>query len=66
MARAISTVQRRLLGYPETATYLGISIRAAKQLASEGRLPKVLIGHRVLFDVDDLDLFVDRLKRGVR
>ncbi|RNL61011.1 DNA-binding protein [Nocardioides marmoriginsengisoli] len=64
MPRAIPTVQRRLLGYPEVATYLGISVRAAKELAHEGKLLKVLIGHRVLFDVVDVDHFIEQIKRA--
>ena len=64
MSRAIPTVQRRLLGYPEVAAYLSISLRAAKELAATGQLPKVLIGHRVLFDVIDVDLFIERTKRA--
>lgn len=64
MSRAIPTIQRRLLGYPELAAYLGISLRAAKGLASDGAIQKVLIGHRVLFDMVDVDSFIDRTKRA--
>jgi excisionase family DNA binding protein len=62
MSRALPTIERRLLGYPLVAAYLGISLRGAKQLAADGEIRKILIGHRVLFDVRDLDSYIDRVK----
>jgi excisionase family DNA binding protein len=56
--------ERRLLDYAHLAAYLSISIRAAKQLAADGAIRKVLIGHRVLFDVQDVDAYIERVKRG--
>lgn len=64
MSRALPTVQRRLLDYPGLAAYLSISLRSAKQLAHDGKIPKVLIGSRVLFDVDDVNVFVEKTKRA--
>lgn len=53
---------KRMLNYSELAYYLGISERGAKQLAADGEIRKVLIGSRVLFDVQDVDAFIDRIK----
>lgn len=64
MARAVPTIERRLLGYPQVAIYLGISVRSAKDLAATGKLTKVLIGHRVLFDREDIDAYIERVKRA--
>lgn len=64
MSRALPTVQRRLLDYPGVAAYLSISLRSAKQLAHDGKLQKVLIGNRVLFDVQDVDVFIEQTKRA--
>lgn len=64
MSRALPSVERRMLKYADAAVYLGISLRSMKQLAADGKVPKVLIGHRVLFDREDLDAFIDRLKRA--
>lgn len=58
------TFERRLLPYAGAATYLGISLRAMKQLAADGKVPKTTIGHRVLFDREDLDRFIERVKRS--
>lgn len=54
--------QRRLLSYAEAADYLSVSRRTVTSLATAGELPRVNIGHRVLFDVTDLDAYVQRLK----
>lgn len=62
MSRAIPTIERRMYDYKSAALYLGISLRGMKGLAAEGKIRKVLIGHRVLFDKQDLDSFIDRTK----
>lgn len=62
MTRALPPIERRLLSYDAARTYLGISLRAMKQLAADGEIRKTLIGHRVLFDVRDIDEFVERAK----
>ncbi len=56
--------ERRLLDYKRLAAYLGISLRGAKQLAAEGQILKVQIGHRVLFDRDDVDAYIERIKKA--
>lgn len=56
--------ERRLLDYTRTAAYLGVSLRSAKQLAADGHIRKVQIGHRVLFDKADLDAYVERMKKA--
>lgn len=55
--------ERRLLDYTRLAGYLGISLRSAKQLAADGEIRKVQIGHRVLFDRADVDAYIERLKK---
>lgn len=64
MTRPLPTYERRLLPYAGAATYLGISLRAMKELAAKGSVPKTQIGHRVLFDREDLDAFIERVKRA--
>lgn len=64
MTRALPTFERRLLPYAGAAAYLGISLRSMKQLAADGQIPKVLIGHRVLFDRSDIDSYIERIKRS--
>lgn len=57
-------IQRRLLDYAGVATYLSVSRRQAEELAAGGEIPKVKIGHRVLFDVADVDAYIERIKRS--
>jgi hypothetical protein len=64
MTRPLPPVQRRMLPYADAATYLGISLRSMKGLAAEDKVRKTLIGHRVLFDVRDLDEFIERAKEA--
>jgi len=55
-------LERRLLDRKRSATYLGISFRSLNGLANDGQIRKTKIGHRVLFDVVDLDDYVERVK----
>jgi excisionase family DNA binding protein len=54
-----------LLSYPEAARYLGCGERHVHRLASEGDVPKIRLGRRVLFAQEDLDGYVDRLRRSL-
>ena len=60
--RPAARVERRLLNYNDVADYLSVSVRTAKQLAADGEFPKVTIGARVLFDREDIDAYVSRIK----
>lgn len=61
--KALAAAERRLLSYMNASEYLGISVRAMKDLAADGAIRKVQIGHRVLFDREDLDAYIERIKR---
>lgn len=56
--------ERRLLDYARMAAYMSVSLRTAKQLAADGQIRKVEIGHRVLFDKVDIDAYIDRIKKS--
>lgn len=60
--RRLVTHPRRLLNYKDAATYLGIGVRSVQLLAADGQVLKVQIGHRVLFDIADLDAYIERIK----
>lgn len=63
--KALPTAERRLLSYGNAAEYLGISLRSMKELGgANGQIRQVKIGHRVLFDRDDLDSFIEKTKRS--
>lgn len=53
---------KRLLGVKEAADYLSISRASLYRLAKDGKLPSIMLGERRLYDVIDLDDFVNKLK----
>ena len=55
-------VTKRLLGAKEAADYLSISRSKLYQWADRNRIPSVRIDTRRLFDVNDLDDFIEKLK----
>jgi len=56
-------INKRLLDVKSTAEYLSISRALLYQLAAKGKIPSIKINSRRLFDIDDLDEFVERLKQ---
>lgn len=55
-------ITKRLLDVKEAANYIGISRAKLYQWADKNRIPSVRIDTRRLFDVLDLDEFVESLK----
>jgi len=56
-------INKRLLNAKSAAEYLSISRALLYQLVAKGKIPSVKINSRRLFDVNDLDDFVDKLKK---
>lgn len=48
----------RLLGERDAAAYLGLSYWTVRELRVSGRIAYVPIGHRIYYDIYDLDEFV--------
>ncbi|RPJ58506.1 MAG: DNA-binding protein [Acidobacteria bacterium] len=57
-------MQERLLGVEQAARYLGIKPGTLYLWARIGFVPSVKMGRRLLFDIADLDAFIERKKRG--
>ena len=57
-------VSKRLFDAKEAAEYLSISRAKLYQWCDNNRIPSVRIDSRRLFDVLELDAFVDLLKRS--
>ncbi len=55
-------IQPRLLSVMETATYLGRSVVAIRELIWKGDLPIVRRDRRIHLDKNDLDAWIDRHK----
>jgi excisionase family DNA binding protein len=55
-------VQPRMLNIKQAAAYLGTTVNVMRRLVWERRLPKFVLGQRLLFDMQDLDKFVEAEK----
>jgi excisionase family DNA binding protein len=53
---------RRLLTLPQAATYLGLSPWTVRDLVWKARLPVVRLTRKLLFDLQDLDRLIARVK----
>ena len=58
-------INKRLLAAKEAANYLSISRTLLYQWTDKGKIKSVRINSRRLFDVNDLDNFVDELKLNI-
>jgi len=64
MRNAINDIPvRRLFNSRETATITGMSERTLWSIPQD-ELPRVRIGRKVMFDIEDINLFISR-KKGV-
>ncbi len=60
---SVATIVPRMLNAADAARYLGVGTFALRGLHWESKLRGVFIGRRLLFDRNDLDKYVDALKR---
>ena len=56
-------VVKRLYSAREAARYLGVSQWAVRHLQWSDKLPYVRQGRRVLFDIHDMDKYIENNKR---
>jgi excisionase family DNA binding protein len=59
-----AAINRRLLDVKSAAGYLSIGVRTMERLLADGEVLKVRIGTRTLVDQQDLDAYVERIKRS--
>ena len=57
-------IHRRLLDPKSAAEYLSIGKTLLYELIGEGKISSIKIKTRRLFDVNDLDVFVEKIKFG--
>lgn len=55
-------VPKRLYSKADAAVYLGTTTRGITYMIEEGRIPIVRNGRRVLLDVRDLDIYIEKNK----
>ncbi len=54
---------KRYCNIKEVSEYTSLPIKTLYEWASIGRIPSIKIGRRVLFDLHDIDLAMNDLKR---
>ena len=54
--------QKRVFGRKEAASYLGISPSMLDKLVAQGALPRVKLGRRVIFKIEDLEGLLERYR----
>ncbi len=54
---------KRYVNVKEASTYTSLPIKTLYEWASTGKIPSIKLGRRVLFDLDDIDKLMARLKR---
>ena len=59
-------MKKRLLDVKSAANYLSIGTTLLYQWSAKGKISSLKINSRRLFDVNDLDEFVDKLKEEQR
>ncbi len=55
-------MQKRLYDIKEAAVYLGRTVWALREMYYNGKIPCVRDGRRMLFDIFDLDKWIDQNK----
>ncbi len=54
---------RRYVNINEVSEYTSLPVKSLYELASQGRIPSIKYGRRVLFDLDDIDKMMQSMKR---
>jgi len=54
---------RRYVNINEVSEYMSIPVKSLYELASQGRIPSIKLGSRVLFDLQDIDKMMESMKR---
>jgi len=54
---------RRYVNINEVSEYTSIPVKSLYELASQGRIPSIKLGKRVLFDLQDIDKMMESKKR---
>lgn len=56
-----AVLAKRLYSLSEAATYLGVTERQVSRLRAQGDLPVRYLGTKPLYDVNDLNRYIDSL-----
>ncbi len=54
---------KRYANIKEVSEYTSLPVKSLYELAGTGRIPSIKLGRRVLFDLQDVEMAMDSLKR---
>ena len=55
--------KKRYVNINEVSEYMSLPVKSLYELASQGRMPSIKLGSRVLFDLQDIDKMMESMKR---
>ena len=58
-------MKKRYANIKEVSEYTSLPVKTLYEWASQGRIPSLKLGRRVLFDLDDIDRLMMSLKRNI-
>ena len=56
-------LKKRYVGIKEVSEYTSLPTATLYEWASQGKIPSIKIGRRVLFDLQDIDKMMESMKR---
>jgi len=62
---SVSAPAARCLTVEGAAAYLGAHVHAIRTLVWDKKVPHIRLGHRILFDIADLDRYIENQKSAV-
>ena len=59
-----NVTNKRYVSIKEVSEYTSLPVKTLYEWAGTGRIPSIMIGRRVLFDLTKIDLVMDSFKRS--
>lgn len=56
-------MKKRYANIKEVSEYTSLPVKTLYEWASQGRIPSIKFGRRVIFDLEDIDMILNSLKR---
>lgn len=56
-------MKKRYANIKEVSEYTSLPVKTLYEWASQGRIPSIKFGRRVIFDLEDIDTILNSLKR---
>lgn len=58
-------MKKRYVNIKEISEYTSLPVKTLYDWASQGKIPSIKYGRRVLFDLDDIDKMLQSMKRNI-